>query len=78
MVDGEPTEEDEELRIRDTESATGTSTQVFKNPEFVKLTAERTRTSTISSRNSRRRRTPKSKNRKYLVAAYWLRNTRTT
>jgi len=72
VVDSEPTEDAEETQVATPKVPRVPRPKVFKNPEFVELEWNGTGASPMSLKDFASGKAPKSRNRKYLVAAYWL------
>lgn len=72
IIDVEPTEEAEEAPPVTPKAPRVSRPKVFKNPEFAELEWNGTGTPPVSLKDFANEKAPKSRNRKYLVATYWL------
>jgi hypothetical protein len=72
VIDGEPGEGAEEEPVAAPKVPRVSRPKVFKNPDFVELEWNGTGTPPVSLKEFAIEKAPKSRNRKYLVAAYWL------
>jgi len=71
-LEAEVEEPDANAAADDSKPARTTRQKTFKNPEFVELDWNGTGTPPVSLKEFAYGKAPKSRNRKYLVAAYWL------
>ena len=72
LIDDELVEDAEETPVATPKAPRVPRPRVFKNPEFVELEWNGTGTPPVSLKDFANGKAPKSRNRKYLVAAYWL------